>query len=117
MTAAVHLDDASVNAVAERVVQLLRAEAIGCELIDAAEVARRLNVSPDYVYRHKDDLGVVRLGDGPKPRLRFSPARVAEALAGSSEPESQPKRAAVRPVRNGRGVTLLPIRGESPLPY
>lgn len=114
MSADVHLDDDSVNAVAERVVQLLRAESIGCELIDAAEVARRFSLSRHYVYEHAADLGAVRLGDGPKARLRFSPAEVAEALGGLSGVDSQPQRAAVRPVRSGRGVTLLPIRGESP---
>lgn len=115
MTASfVHLDSASVEAVARRVVELIRGEEGSKELIDAAEVARRFSLSRDYVYRHADDLGGVRLGSGPKPRLRFDPAKVAEALGGSSGVEPQPKRAAVRPVRNGRGVTLLPIRGESP---
>lgn len=113
MTAAVHLDDASVNAVAERVVQLLRAEAIGCELIDAAEVARRFSLSRDYVYEHADDLGAVRLGSGPKARLRFDPAKIAERLGGSDREESHHKVKAVRPVRRA-GATLLPIRGESP---
>jgi hypothetical protein len=110
----VHLDSASVEAVARRVVELIRGEEGSKELVDAAEVARRFSLSRDYVYRHADDFGAVRLGDGPRARLRFSPAKVAEALDSSSDRESQPKGEAVRPVRSGRGVTLLPIRGESP---
>jgi hypothetical protein len=112
--AAVHLDDDSVNAIAERVVELLRDGSMGSELIDTAEVARRFSLSRDYVYEHADELGVVRLGSGPKARLRFDPSKVAEVLRGSSEGESGPKRATARPVRKVREVTLLPIRGESP---
>lgn len=114
MSASVHLDDDSVNAVAERIVQLLRSESASPDLIDVAEVARRFSLSPDYVYEHADDLGVVRLGNGPKPRLRFPPAKVAEVLRGSPENESQHKRGFVRSVRRKHEVTLLPIRGESP---
>lgn len=110
----VHLDPDSVNAVAERVVQLLRSGPVGVTMIDATEVARRLGVSPSYVYNHADDLGAVRLGDGPKPRLRFDPDKVTEAFAGSSPSGSQHVRAAVRPVRRGREVPLLPVLGESP---
>ena len=112
--ATVHLDDDSVNAVAERVVELLRDRSMGSQLIDTAEVARRFSLSRDYVYAHADELGAVRLGSGPKARLRFDPTKVAEVLRSSSEGESRPKRAAVRPVCRGRGVTLLPIRGVSP---
>lgn len=113
MSAAVHLDDASVNAVAERVVQLLRSESIGGELIDAAEVARRFSLSRDYVYEHAADLGAVRIGSGPKARLRFDPSKVTQVLGGSSGGWAQHKRESVRPVRSGHGVTLLPIREES----
>lgn len=109
----VQLDSASVEAVARRVVELLSSDEGSEEWIEAAEVARRFSLSRDYVYEHADDLGAVRLGSGPKARLRFDPSKVAEVLRGSSEGESGPKRAAVRPVRSGRGVTLLPIRGES----
>jgi hypothetical protein len=78
--ATVHLDDASVNAVAERVVELLRAESIGGDLIDSVEVARRFSVSRDYVYEHAEELGAMRLGSGSRARLRFDPATVRERL-------------------------------------
>jgi hypothetical protein len=113
-TPAVHLDDASVEAIARRVAELLSSEGGSEGWIDAAEVARRFSFSRDFVYEHSAELGAVRIGSGPKARLRFDPNKVAEALGGSFERESRPKREAVRSVRRGRGVTLLPIRGESP---
>ena len=83
--------------------------------IDAAEVARRFSLSRDYVYEHADDLGAVRLGSGPKARLRFSPAKVGRGARPVRRSRSHnPNESPVRPVRGGRGVTLLPIRGESP---
>lgn len=114
MTATVHLDRESVEEIAHCVVELLRAESIGGDLIDAGEVARRFSLSRDYVYEHADALGAVRLGDGPKARLRFDPAKVAEMLSCSHSGESQCKPKPVRTVCKRRDVTLLPIRGESP---
>jgi hypothetical protein len=70
------LDHEDIEAIAERaahrVVQLLdhpgpRAH----QLLDPKELARELSVSVDYVYAHAVDLGAMRLGDGPKARLRF----------------------------------------------
>ena len=52
-------------------------------LIDAAAVARSFGVSRDWVYAHTDELGAVRLGSGPKARLRFDPEEVKERLAQS----------------------------------
>lgn len=49
-------------------------------LMTAHEVAARFNVQRSWVYAHADELGVVRLGRGPKPRLRFDPAVVAQLL-------------------------------------
>jgi hypothetical protein len=50
-------------------------------LLTAAEVARRFRVSPEWVRENAERLGALRLGDGPRPRLRFDPARVAEELS------------------------------------
>lgn len=49
-------------------------------LVDAAEIARVHDKTRTWVYEHAGELGVVRLGSGPRPRLAFSPARVAERL-------------------------------------
>ena len=54
-------------------------------LLTAQEVARRFGVSAEWVRDHRDELGVVRLGDGPRPRLRFDPEIVVEALTRRSK--------------------------------
>lgn len=71
-------------------------------LVDAATLADRLGVARSYVYEHADELGAVRLGDGPKARLRFdaeeATARYAskssqrvDASAGTDAPTSGPR--------------------------
>lgn len=82
------------------------------ELVDAAEVARRLSVSRDWVYEHSTSLGAIRLGKGPRARLRFDLVTVRERvsqLGHSREPqrENQP------PVRHSAPVDLLPIKGQA----
>jgi len=76
------------------------------ELVDAEQVARRFGVSRDYVYEHAGDLGAVRLGDGPRARLRFDLATVAERL---SAPPLRVEAPHARPRRQGRAVDLLPV--------
>jgi hypothetical protein len=102
------LDTATVEAIAQRVADLLRDDRLGSDHIDAAEVARRFGVSREYVYAHADELGAVRLGDGDKPRLRFDPATVFERLAARPAPSAAPPRATPR--RRRAGADLLPIR-------
>jgi hypothetical protein len=97
-------DRASIRAVAREVAELLgRSDGA---LLTARQVATRFNVDRSWVYAHADELGVVRLGQGPRPRLRFDPAvvaqRVVAARGRSLTPEpSTPLRA---------GASLLPIR-------
>ena len=103
----------SVEAVARRVLELLDGtEAEG--LIDAVEVARRRGCSPAWVYRHKDELGVIRQGDGPRPRLRFDPEVACSAgkrsLSEQSSAQAEKPRGRPRS-RPGTDVPLLPIRG------
>jgi hypothetical protein len=110
------IDQASIDAIAYRVVELLRDEGNTkrvAHLIDAAEVARRFSVSKDYVYDHSADLGAVRLGVGPKAHLRFDPDVVAERLAPRPDPRAIAS-APTTPRRQRRGVAvdLLPIRRE-----
>jgi hypothetical protein len=89
-------------------------------LVDAAEVARFLDVSTDFVYAHADELGARRLGSGPRARLRFDLAEVDARLSDCSrsrESEAHSKRAAEpnqgRRLTQGSGTSapLLPIRG------
>jgi hypothetical protein len=94
-----------IDAVAKRVVEL----GVGAdhtrftdssELLTVAEVARRLNVSQQWVYAHKRDLGAIRLGGGPKARLRFDGRavlaelnrRAAPARSGDEGSGEAPKR-------------------------
>ncbi|MGI8624499.1 MAG: helix-turn-helix transcriptional regulator, partial [Solirubrobacteraceae bacterium] len=53
-------------------------------LLTAAEVAARFGVSRGWVYGNADALGALRLGDGPKPRVRFDAQEVAERLRARS---------------------------------
>lgn len=100
-----------------------RAEPSGAGLVDAAAVAARYGVARDFVYRHADDLGAVRLGEGPRARLRFDLERVGERLSvcpagrGSEGPSGR----VVEPIRHrrrrpgsGTGADLLPVRGVAP---
>lgn len=85
MTPTVELTPASVDAVARRVVALLAGGTdTASALIDAHEVARRHGVSRSWAYDNAARLGAIRLGSGPKARLRFDPDRVAHALAATN---------------------------------
>jgi len=79
------LEHADIEAIAERaahrVLQLLREPGPGpFQLLAPKELALALNVSLDYVYAHASELGAMRLGDGPKARLRFDLATARDAL-------------------------------------
>jgi hypothetical protein len=71
------------------------------------------------VYEHAGELGAVRLGSGARPRLGFSPARVADALQKLSNPQplALPQRAKPQRERRRRadrtpaGAELLRVRG------
>ncbi len=61
-----------VDAIARVVVQLGSSGSTSRpELLTVAEVADRLRVNPKWVYAHQHELGPIRLGDGPRARLRF----------------------------------------------
>jgi hypothetical protein len=47
-------------------------------LLTAKEIAERFNVDRSWVYAHARELGVIRIGGGARPRLRFDPAVVAQ---------------------------------------
>src|SRR3954453_16784928 len=87
-----------VELVAERVLQLL-GDRNGDEiqLLTVAQVARRFQVRPSWVYANARRLGALRLGTGPKAPLRFDPGRVALAVEDHG-------------VARGRGVGRPPSR-------
>lgn len=82
------------------------------EFVDAAEIARRFTVKPQWVRDHADELGAVRVGQGERPRLRFDPALVEQHLKGGS---LEPPRASRRQPGSRRSkaasstVALLPV--------
>src|SRR3954451_14675792 len=79
------LDLTLVDLIAQRVLQLL-GDRNGDEiqLLTVAQVARRFQVHPSWVYANARRLGALRLGSGPKAPLRFDPRRVAMAVEEST---------------------------------
>jgi hypothetical protein len=107
-----------VDVIAHRVLQLL-GDRNGDEvqLLTVAQVARRFQVHPSWVYANARRLGALRLGPGPKAPLRFDPSHVALAVEDQDPRSDQrvehtPSRETVSPravaaARHKRG--LLPI--------
>jgi hypothetical protein len=89
-------------------------------LVDAETLAHYLNVERSWVYEHAAELGVRRLGTGPKARLRFSIEEVDERLSCSaSRGPDEPEKGAAAPIRHhrrrrslGTGTDLLPVKGQ-----
>lgn len=89
------------------------------EMLTVAEVAERTGRSHDWVRQHATELGVERIGEGPKPRLYFPPARIEALLSGerngSGEPEpADPPRRRRQPPALSSEVELLPYEGRRP---
>jgi len=80
-------------------------------LVDPATLAAELGVSRDFVYAHAGELGALRLGNGPKARLRFDPVAARAALARYSSEKSQPQNA-----RAGAESERQPTRRRRRLP-
>ena len=96
------LDPATIRAIAREVARLT---VPGGGLLTASEVAAAFNVTRGWVYAHADELGAIRLGDGPRPRLRFDPAVVTQRL----QPRRGRTTASPPSDHVGAGVALLPI--------
>jgi hypothetical protein len=72
--------EAIATATAERLAEIVTAPSATFALVDARQLARDLGVSLDYVYAHATELGAMRLGSGPKARIRFDLDRARQAL-------------------------------------
>ncbi len=107
-----------------RLVEALEAKSVQLDtagpLVDAATVADTLGLTRSTVYARADELGAIRLGDGPKPRLRFDLERARSAWRGSGrEPAPEPRR---QPTHRRRytatrsSAELLPIRSRQETP-
>ena len=86
-------------------------------LVDAVEIARLHGKTRSWVYEHAGELGAVRRGSGPRPRLAFSPTRVAERLekvdkpAAATLPEApERRRRRQRAGGTASGAPLLHVR-------
>src|SRR5918994_1689189 len=95
-----------IDAIARRVIELLpRGVVAPAELVDAAELARRLGVERTWVYTHAIQLGAVKLGNGRRPRLRFDPRVAIERIQASApqpDHEPPPRPRGPRPVKGKR---------------
>jgi hypothetical protein len=117
-SARIRLDPQTTEAIARRVVELLEKRGLqNRELVDAAELARRLAIERSWVYSHAIELGAVKLGSGSKPRLRFNPEVAAQVLRRAGEgPEADPPARSGKRASQPRGsqgkAQLLPIRGQ-----
>jgi hypothetical protein len=67
------------EATAERIAEMVSPPGTFA-LVDARRLARDLGVSIDYVYAHATELGAMRLGFGPKARIRFDLDRARQAV-------------------------------------
>jgi hypothetical protein len=112
-------DPGLVDAVARRVVELLREEGAvsrpGPRLLTVAAVSQEFGVSTDWVYANAGPLGAIRLGSGPRARLRFERATIADRIAnvashaGRDRASQRGKRR--RATSKGPDGDLLPILG------
>jgi hypothetical protein len=108
-----------VDAVARRVVELLREEGVvsrdGPRLLTVAAVSQEFGVSTDWLYANARPLGAIRLGSGPRARLRFDRATIADRIAKvashASRDRSSQRGKRRRGTREGADGDLLPIRG------
>ena len=110
-----------VDAVARRFLELVRQEANATgadppDLLTVAEVAARLKMSPKWVYAHQRRLGVIKLGDGPKARLRFDPRAVEELRQTDAEPDlkAPPPERPPRVKRSRRRLVSRPLPAVDP---
>lgn len=104
------LEPDDLQAIADRVAELLAEQTPRTEYLDTATVARMLDASEDWVRDHASELGAFRLGDGPRGALRFDATRVRAALDRRRLAETKRRRRRPPgPRRRVLGVELLPL--------
>jgi hypothetical protein len=116
----VTLDVETIEAIADAVSDRLDArEQARTGWVTADAVACHLGVEPSYVYEHSTQLGAVRLGQGPKARLRFRLDLVDASLCSRSKRSESPETRIPtlnpgrrRAQRRATTVPLLSYRGQ-----
>jgi hypothetical protein len=83
------------------------------QLVDAHAIARMTSMSERWVYDHKDELGVIKAGSGPRPRLLFDPELVRQRLAEPKQATGARAPVPATPRRLEEGVPLLPVKGRA----
>ncbi|MFY9488859.1 MAG: hypothetical protein WAP35_09230 [Solirubrobacterales bacterium] len=108
------LTDADVRALAVAVADAV-AQRPACRFTDVAGVAAYTGLGDSWIRANADALGVIRVGDGPRPRLRFDLHAVDEymkrGITGQTSQPAKPQRKAKRRKSKGSGPELLPVRG------
>ena len=112
-------DPGFVDAVARRVVELLREEGAvsreGPRLLTVAAVSQEFGVSTDWVYANAGRLDAIRLGSGPRARLRFDRATIADRIGRVASHPARDRSSQGgkrrRGTREGSDGDLLPILG------
>ncbi len=84
--------EAIAEATARKILDAMREPTRTFGLVDARELAKGLGVSPHFVYAHATELGAMRLGSGPKARVRFDLDRARRALEAQSMQLTAPGR-------------------------
>lgn len=111
----VDLTPETIDAIAERVVDLLGDEGIvqrvaqSPDLIDATEAARILGITRSTVYELADELGAQKIGNGSRPRLRFD-AELVAAFGATRTPKAVAPARAPRRKQPASAVALLPVK-------
>ena len=121
MTDSESTDPAFVDAVARRIVEVLREEGVlrreGPRLLTVGEVAVEFGLSTDWLYTHARQLGAIRLGSGPKARVRFDRHTIGENIArlGSRDRHDESRGQSPDPDRtqSPHSSGLLPIADRS----
>ena len=111
-----HVED--IEAVAEHIAQLVASAPPTVGLVDAQDLAEQLGVARDWVYANAERLGVVRLGTGPRARMRFDVEQAREALTAYAEDDQSrrngpPGRRRGRPRRDASPAGVPLIQGRS----
>lgn len=106
-----------VDAVAERLAEVARSARPVDAFVDAQHLADELGVDRGWVYANAERLGAMRLGTGPRARLRFDVERAREALTSvrddASGDKSRTTRRRGRPRRQAVPSGLALIQGRS----
>jgi hypothetical protein len=92
--------EAIAEATARKLAEVIAERGKTFGLVGPRELAEDLGVSLDYVYAHATELGAMRLGSGPKARIRFDLDRARQSL----EARRADRPGGRRPRRPRRGV-------------